>query len=225
MDVLMEIERLNHSYSMGNSSLSVLKDINLSIKSGEFVAIVGKSGSGKSTLLQLMAGFMKPEKGKINILGTNITGLNENEMAIFRQKNMGFVFQSYNLIPTMTAIENVELPLELAGENRQKRRKRAAEVLETIGLAHREHHYPTELSGGEQQRIAIGRAIVSKPKIILADEPTGNLDSETETQIIKQLIDINKSLKTTLIVVTHDHEIAQSADRIINIKDGRIELK
>lgn len=224
MNEVIQINKINHSFKAGESSLEVLKDIQFSIKEGEFVAIVGKSGSGKSTLLNLMAGFMKPKSGTINILGSDITKMNENKMAIFRQKNLGFVFQAYNLISTMTTFENIELPLELAGEARKKREKKVTEILKLMNLEDRQEHYPSELSGGEQQRVGIGRAIISGPKIIFADEPTGNLDSDTEKQIMNYLCDINKKLKTTLVVVTHDKEIAESADKIIHIKDGRIEI-
>lgn len=223
MDEILNIKKLNHSFKTGKNSISVLENINLSIGQGEFIAVVGKSGSGKSTLLNLIAGFMRAEKGTINLFGTNIKELNENELSLFRQKNVGFVFQSYNLIPSMTAFENIELPLELAGERKKVRRKKVIEVLKQIGLEDRGENYPSELSGGEQQRIGIGRAIINNPKIILADEPTGNLDTSTGKIIMSLLRDINKSYNTTLIIVTHDEDIADSADRRIYIRDGRTE--
>lgn len=223
MTNILEISNLNHSFPIGKDSISVLKGINLTVKQGEFIAVVGKSGSGKSTLLNLIAGFTRPKSGSISILQKDVTKLSENKMAIFRQKNIGFIFQAYNLISTMTAFENIELPLELAGIPKKYRSNKVDEIIGIMNLSDREDHYPGELSGGEQQRVGIGRAIILQPKIILADEPTGNLDSDTEKQIINSLIEINTKMKTTLIVVTHDMEIAQCAHRIIHIKDGRIE--
>ncbi|ERI91960.1 ABC transporter, ATP-binding protein [Clostridiales bacterium oral taxon 876 str. F0540] len=225
MKELLRIDNLTHSFKNGDNAVTVLKDISFSIKEGEFVAIVGKSGSGKSTLLNLIAGFMKPEKGSINLLDINIKILNENKMALFRQKNLGFVFQAYNLMPTMTAFENIELPLELSGENKKLRRKKVVDIIKQMELEGREENYPSELSGGEQQRVGIGRAIVNKPKIILADEPTGNLDINTAKTIMIHLRNINRVHNTTFIIVTHDEDIASSADRKIYISDGRIEAK
>lgn len=222
MDKILELKEINYSFQLGTNSLQILKNVNMCADDGEFITIVGKSGSGKSTLLNIIAGFSKPSSGVISILGTETNKLNENKMAIFRQKNIGFIFQAYNLIQTMTALENIQLPLELSGEDRKIRYKKAREIIKLLGLEEREDHYPNELSGGEQQRVGIGRAIIANPKIILADEPTGNLDSSTEIQIINYLLKINKELKTTLILVTHDLEIAEKADRIIQIKDGRV---
>lgn len=223
MTRILEINNVNHNFETRGNSTEVLKDINLWLEQGEFVAIIGKSGSGKSTLLNIIAGFTKQTSGQVKINNIDINKLKENKRATFRQDNIGFVFQAYNLIHGMTAIENVQLPLEISGKDKSERYNKALEILKSMNLEGKKDKYPKELSGGEQQRIGICRAIITKPKLILADEPTGNLDSTNGEKIINILLDINKKHKTTLILVTHDIEIAQKADRVIHIKDGRIE--
>ncbi|HHY18330.1 MAG TPA: ABC transporter ATP-binding protein [Firmicutes bacterium] len=216
----MRAVELGKTYRDGERETEVLRGINLEIKKGEFVAIAGPSGSGKSTLLGLLAGLDKPTTGHVFIGENEITSLGENKLAKIRGKMLGFVFQSFNLIPTLTALENVELPLLLNGISEPKRAK---ELLDLVGLSHRNKHYPTQLSGGEQQRVAIARALVCEPPIILADEPTGNLDSKN-SQIIKDLLfRLCQDQEKTVLVVTHDLEFAKQAQRIIHINDGQIQ--
>ncbi|WP_126428397.1 ABC transporter ATP-binding protein [Brevibacillus marinus] len=218
----LTVEGVNHSYSSGKLKLPVLFDISLHIKAGEFVALCGSSGSGKTSLLNLLAGLTKPEQGKIWVSGQEISSLNENKLCVFRRNYLGFVFQSFNLLPNLTALENVELPLVFAGEKKRIRRQRAEQMLELVGLADRIHHKPNELSGGQQQRVSIARALVNKPSIVLADEPTGNLDSVTELEILQLMRSLNREHGTTFVIVTHDDQVAQQSDRIIFLKDGRI---
>lgn len=217
---IMRAVELGKTYRDGERETEVLRGINLEIKKGEFVAIAGPSGSGKSTLLGLLAGLDKPTTGHVFIGENEITSLGENKLAKIRGKMLGFVFQSFNLIPTLTALENVELPLLLNGISEPKRAK---ELLDLVGLSHRNKHYPTQLSGGEQQRVAIARALVCEPPIILADEPTGNLDSKN-SQIIKDLLfRLCQDQEKTVLVVTHDLEFAKQAQRIIHLNDGQIQ--
>lgn len=217
---IMRAVELGKTYLDGERETEVLRGINLEIKKGEFVAIAGPSGSGKSTLLGLLAGLDKPTTGHVFIGENEITSLGENKLAKIRGKMLGFVFQSFNLIPTLTALENVELPLLLNGISEPKRAK---ELLDLVGLSHRNKHYPTQLSGGEQQRVAIARALVCEPPIILADEPTGNLDSKN-SQIIKDLLfRLCQDQEKTVLVVTHDLEFAKQAQRIIHLNDGQIQ--
>lgn len=223
MNDIIEIKNLNHKFGDKNNVTEVLKGIDLNIKKGEFVAIIGKSGSGKSTLLNIIAGFTNQTDGQVQVLDTDLKKLNEKRKADFRRKNIGFIFQAYNLIQSMNAIENVQMPLELSGIDKKERYKKASELLKSIELEEKEHNYPKELSGGEQQRVGICRAIISNPKLILADEPTGNLDSSNGEKIIDILLDINKKYNTTLVLVTHDMEVAKKAHRIIHIKDGRVQ--
>ena len=199
--------------------VEVLKHINLNIETGEVVSIIGPSGSGKSSLISIIAGLEKPTYGDVIISNQNISNLNETDLAIFRGKNIGIVFQSFHLINTMTALENVAIPLELAGKKNSI--KFAEKMLEQVGLMLRKDHYPTELSGGEQQRIAIARAFISNPPLILADEPTGNLDSENSNNIVNLLLEMRKNYNTTLVFVTHDSSIASKCDRVIKISDGQ----
>ncbi|GED32682.1 ABC transporter ATP-binding protein [Brevibacillus centrosporus] len=221
----LTVTGVNHSYGTGKIKVPVLFDINLHISKGEFVALCGSSGSGKSTLLNLLAGLTKPDEGSVMVSGEEISRYSENELCLFRRKSMGFIFQSYNLLPNLTALENVELPLIFAGESVRKRRARAQEILEHVGLTGRLDHKPNELSGGQQQRVSIARALVNQPSIILADEPTGNLDSKTEQEILTLMRQMNKENKTTFIIVTHEQEVAEQSDRVIYLQDGRVVQK
>lgn len=216
----LTIEKLNHSVTTSNGELDILKGINLDIKDGESVAIVGASGSGKSTLLGLMAGLDQHAQGTIKLYGEALETLDEEGRAILRGKYVGFIFQSFHLLPSLTALENVMLPNELKGNG--KADDRARELLEKVGLSHRITHYPRQLSGGEQQRVAIARAFASAPKILFADEPTGNLDSKNGTLVEDLLFELNRQQGTTLVVVTHDPELAQRCDRRIEIHDGEL---
>jgi putative ABC transport system ATP-binding protein len=223
MEDLIKVYDLVVDYLLGKVVVPALRGINLNIKRGDFISIMGKSGSGKSTLLQVIGGLQRPTKGKVFIGDIDITKLNENSLAIFRRKNIGFVFQSYNLIPTLTAIENVELPMIFFNKNLKERRERAIFLLTKFKLEERINHKPSELSGGEQQRVAIARSLANDPEIILADEPTGNLDSKTGENIMGEFLNINKNFNKTVIVVTHAREVAEYANKIIHIKDGNIE--
>src|SRR3984893_9640859 len=201
-------------------TVEILKGIDFQVERGEFVAIMGASGSGKSTLLGLLAGLDTPTSGQILLDGADITGLEEDELAVLRGRTVGFVFQSYQLIPTLTAEENVLLPLDLAGE--RDAGDRARELLDRVGLLDRRDHYPVQLSGGEQQRVALARAFVMRPPILMADEPTGNLDSKNGRLVLDLLLQLNQREKTTLLLVTHDQELASYADRRITLRDGAI---
>ena len=201
-------------------SVTILDDITLAIPAQQTVAIVGPSGSGKSTLLGLMAGLDRPTSGSIELDGTDITSMSESRMARFRREKVGYIFQSFHLIPTLTALENVSVPLELSG-NRQAD-ERAAELLTAVGLSNRMRHYPVQLSGGEQQRVAVARAFACRPPILLADEPTGNLDSATGAQVIELLLSLHRDHGTTLVLVTHDSTLAASMQRVVSVRDGRL---
>jgi putative ABC transport system ATP-binding protein len=204
----------------GDVAVDVLTAVSLEVPAGQFLAVAGPSGSGKSTLLGLIAGLDQPTSGRITVAGVEITRLDEDELARFRRDTIGFVFQSYHLIPTLTALENVAVPLELAGERNAIERARA--LLTEVGLRERAHHYPVQLSGGEQQRVAVARAACRQPRVLLADEPTGNLDSATGKQIIELLVALNRNLGSTLVLVTHDSALAAYADRIVTLRDGQI---
>ena len=206
--------------SAGQRLVSILQTISFSIPRGQIVAIVGPSGSGKSTLLGLLAGLDRPTAGSICIQGTDITNLNESEMARFRRRHIGYVFQSFHLIPTLTALENVLLPLELQGQSSGQDRART--LLQSVGLEHRLSHYPIQLSGGEQQRVALARAFISRPSILLADEPTGNLDSQTGARIMELLWQLHEIQGSTLVLVTHDVSLANRAQRILTLRDGHL---
>lgn len=208
---------------MGKEKIVALNRISLNIEQGEVCCVLGTSGSGKSTLLNIMAGLEKPSKGSISIAGADVTGFSEKQWAVFRQKNIGFVFQSYNLMPTLTALENVAMPLVFKGINKKERNKQSAQMLKAVHLGNRLLHKPTQMSGGQQQRVGIARAFVSRPKIIFADEPTGNLDSKTSREVMGIMVSMAKQYHETLIIVTHDREIARYADRIITIHDGNIQ--
>ena len=218
---IIAVQGLTRSINSGTHLVSILKGIDFSIPRGQFVAIMGASGSGKSTLLGLLAGLDTPTTGAILIDGTDIARMAEDDLALLRGQKIGFVFQSYQLIPTLTAEENVLLPVELAGDGRADV-ARARELLEMVGLADRLDHYPVQLSGGEQQRVALARAFILKPPILMADEPTGNLDSKTGQQVLELLISLNRREGATLVLVTHDRQLAGHADRIITLRDGLI---
>jgi putative ABC transport system ATP-binding protein len=200
----------------------VLKGINIDVYKGEFVAIMGPSGSGKTTLLDVLGGLLKPTSGKVVIDGESLAGLSDSEMARIRGKKIGFIFQQYNLIPSFTATENVEFSMRINGGSKQESRKRAVKLLETIGLGHRLNNKPSQLSGGEQQRVAICRALSNRPTIIFGDEPTGNLDSKNGFMVLNTLKKLNKDQGYTIVVVTHDHRIGKYADRIVQMIDGKI---
>jgi putative ABC transport system ATP-binding protein len=217
---MIQIRNLSMRLSSGSRELLVLKDITLEIPSKQFLAIMGPSGSGKSTLLGLMAGLDTPTAGEIRFGDVDITRLPEDAAAAFRLEHIGYVFQSFHLIPTLTALENVAVPLELA--EALEAQSRAAELLGMVGLSERTGHYPVQLSGGEQQRVALARAFANKPSVLLADEPTGNLDSGTGRQIIELLIGLNRDYGSTLVLVTHDPDLAARADRIVMLQDGRV---
>ncbi|HET8649748.1 MAG TPA: ABC transporter ATP-binding protein [Gemmatimonadales bacterium] len=217
MPLILRCEHLGQSYRAGGRDLTVLNDISFGVEPGGFVAIVGPSGSGKTTLLGLLAGLDRPAAGEVWLDGTALGSLDEDGRAALRAEKVGFVFQSYQLIPTLTARENVEVPLELRGESPDSR---ADELLARVGLADRRDHYPAQLSGGEQQRVAIARAFANRPRILFADEPTGNLDTRTGADIIGLLSELNRDLGTTLILVTHDSDLAARAHRTIRLADG-----
>jgi len=216
---VLRCENLSQTYRSGERQLTVLKDITLEVAAGEFVAIVGPSGSGKSTLLGLLAGLDRPSGGTIHLAGHDLGSLGEDARATLRGEMVGFVFQSFQLIPTLTALENVQVPLELRG---LEPNPKSTDLLTRVGLGDRQHHYPAQLSGGEQQRVALARAFTNDPKILFADEPTGNLDATTGHTIIDLMVDLNAEYGTTLLLVTHDPELAARARRTIRLRDGRI---
>ena len=219
--LLMLVARdLSKEYRSGENRLTVLRDVSFSIPQGAFVAIVGPSGSGKTTLLGLLAGLDTPSRGQVVLDGADMTAMDEDERAQLRGQKVGFVFQSFQLISTLTALENVQVPLELRGESGAG--ERARELLGRVGLGDRLDHFPTQLSGGEQQRVAIARAFANSPRILFADEPTGNLDSDTGARIVDLLESLNRESKTTIILVTHDLGLANHAERIIRLSDGRV---
>ena len=217
---MIQVRDLVMQLSSGRRLLTILDGIALDVEAGEVCAITGPSGSGKSTLLGLLAGLDRPTAGSIVVAGAELTRLDEDGLARFRRETLGYVFQSFHLIPTLTAAENVAVPLEIAGLPGAL--ARARELLDEVGLAGRTHHYPAELSGGEQQRAAVARAVALRPKLLLADEPTGNLDSATGAQIIELLVALNRKRGSTLVFVTHDQALARHAGRIVRLRDGRI---
>ena len=219
---MIRTEHLSKVYRMGEIEVPALRDVSLEIEEGEFLAIVGPSGSGKSTLLNMLGCLDKPTSGAVFIGGVNTALLSENELAEIRREKIGFIFQQFNLIHSLTALENVALPMFFAGVNSDARIKRAAELLAKVGLEKRMHHKPSELSGGQQQRVAIARALSNNPAVIIGDEPTGNVDSETGDAIMGILEGLNRNEGRTIIVVTHDTEIAAHAPRVIRMKDGRL---
>lgn len=222
MAPIIEVHNLRKVYRMGNEKIVALNHVDLEIEKGEICCLFGTSGSGKSTLLNMLAGLEKPTKGVIKIKNVHVEKLSESQLAIFRQKYIGFVFQSYNLIPTLTAQENVALPLIFQGIGKKERDKRAKEMLEAVGLSKRIKHKPKEMSGGQQQRVSIARAFVNKPQILFADEPTGNLDTHTTIEVMEIITKIARETDQTMIIVSHDPEIADYADKIITIQDGDV---
>jgi putative ABC transport system ATP-binding protein len=218
MTAMLEVSGLTKEYQTSHGVLPVLKEISFSLEPGVSCAIVGPSGSGKTTLLGLCAGLDRPTRGNVVIAGRELAGLSEDERAKFRNELIGFVFQNFQLIPTLTALENVMVPLELRGQ--RQAHDLARELLRKVGLGEREDHYPVQLSGGEQQRVALARAFINQPKVLFADEPTGNLDDETSSHIVQALFDLNHSAGTTLVLVTHNLELARRTGRIIRLKGG-----
>lgn len=221
MAKILRVENLSKTYNNGNRKLVILDKINFDIEEGETFAIVGPSGSGKTTLLGLSAGLDRSDEGTIELCGENLSELDEDGRAALRNRHVGFVFQNFQLIPTLTALENVAVPLELRGDVSAE--NEATALLEKVGLKDRMHHYPTQLSGGEQQRVALARAFCNKPKILFADEPTGNLDEATGQNVIDLLLTLNKELGTTLVIVTHDMELAKKTQRILKLRGGKVQ--
>ena len=219
---IIYVKNVRKVYRMGDEEVVALKRINLRIYKGEVCCIFGTSGSGKSTLLNQLAGMEKPTKGQVFIRGKNISYMNEEELAAFRQEHMSFIFQSYNLLPSMTAVENVAMPLMFKGMDRKRREAMAEEMLKRVGLSHRLHHYPSQMSGGQQQRAGIARAFVSRPEVVFADEPTGNLDTKTTAEIMDMVMGFARRFNQTIILVTHDPGMSRYADRIVPLVDGII---
>jgi putative ABC transport system ATP-binding protein len=217
---ILQVKDLTKTYGKGDTAVKALDGVSFTIDKGEFVAIIGASGSGKSTLMHLIGGIDRPTSGNVTIDGNEIYRLNESELAVFRRRNIGIVYQFYNLIPTLTAEENIMTPRLL--DNRKPDNDKLQSILETIGLSDRAKHLPSELSGGQQQRVSVGRALINDPALILADEPTGNLDSKSSSEIIDLLKLANKRYNQTLLIITHDEKIALQADRIITVNDGQI---
>ena len=222
MPPIIETSKLVKEYVQGDRPLRVLNGVDMKVEQGEFMAIMGPSGSGKSTLLNMIGALDKPTSGKVYIKGVDLSTLNDNQLAELRNREIGFVFQFFNLIPRMDALGNVELPMAIAGVSRRDRRDRAAKTLELVGLGDRMDHKPSELSGGEQQRVAVARALVNEPSLLLCDEVTGNLDSNTGDAIIQLLRSLNREQGKTFVLITHDPVVAQSTERLIQLHDGEI---
>jgi putative ABC transport system ATP-binding protein len=217
---IVEIRNLSKAYRRGDQTVAVLTDINLDVDPGEFVALMGPSGSGKSTLLNLIAGIDKPSGGRLRVAGEDIAALSETQLADWRARHVGFIFQFYNLMPVLTAFENVELPLLLTGLPGRRRREHVEEALAMVGLSDRKTHYPSELSGGQQQRVAIARAVITDPTILVADEPTGDLDRQSAADVLELMDQLNVQLGKTIIMVTHDQRAASAAHRLIHLDKG-----
>lgn len=223
---MIKVKQVNHTFLIGKKGkekkVPVLKGLSFEVDKGEIVAIVGKSGSGKSTLLHTIAGFMSPEQGSITVNGQETANLNETERAAFRLNNFGFIFQNFQLMPGLTAFENVELPLKLKGISAKQRKTSVKQMMDKVGLTEVGDHYPNELSGGQQQRVSIARALVTNPPILFADEPTGSLDSETEQDILLLIQNLNQTLGVTFVMITHDEEVASIAHRTFKMRDGEL---
>jgi len=219
MSTILNIQNVSKTYQSAGRTLTVLEHINFSVEAGSTMSIVGPSGSGKTTLLGLAAGLDRASTGTVELNGIKLDNLNEDQRALVRNKHVGFIFQNFQLLPTLTALENVMVPLELRGEKNVK--SRAVDLLQKVGLGDRGHHYPAQLRGGEQQRVSLARAFSNKPQILFADEPTGNLDAETSEKIIELIFNLNKEAGTTLILVTHDFDLANKTGRIIKLKGGK----
>ena len=219
---IIEVKNLRKEYPVLDETVVALERVNLAIPQGQICCIYGESGSGKSTLLNQLAGMEKPTKGGVRITGVSISRLDERQLAEFRQKHLGFVFQSYNLLPNLNAIENVAMPLMFRGVPKRKRETIARAMLKRVGLGKRMNHYPTQMSGGQQQRVGIARAFVTRPQVVFADEPTGTLDSKTKTEVMDMICSFARDFNQTIVLVTHDDNMAQYADRIVTLLDGRI---
>ena len=219
---MIETQDLKKRYRMGDVDVSALNGVDLRVETGEFMSIMGPSGSGKTTLLNLIGALDRPTEGKVRIKGTDISRLNDDELAELRNREIGFVFQFFNLVARMSALKNVEMPMAFAGVSPDERKRRATELLESVGLGDRIDHRPTELSGGEQQRVAIARALVNNPSVVLCDEPTGNVDSKTGKEVMEILRKLNREQRQTFVIVTHDPLVAESVDRIAHMQDGVI---
>ncbi|MCQ6561784.1 ABC transporter ATP-binding protein [Paenibacillus mendelii] len=217
---MLRVEGLSHAFQNGNETTPVLQKINFRVNEGEIVALLGSSGSGKSTLLNLMAGLMKPTEGDIYIADHNIVKMNENQLAEFRRKHIGFIFQAYELIANLTVRENVELPLVFQSVSPSIRKQKALSLLEQVGIPEKADLFPSQLSGGQQQRVSIARSLITEPSVIFADEPTGNLDTKTEEEILAILKRLNNTMKTTFVIVTHEKEVAAQTQHIISLRDG-----
>ncbi|MBT1163780.1 ABC transporter ATP-binding protein [Bifidobacterium felsineum] len=219
---IIEVRNLRKEYPVEDETVVALERVNLAIPQGQICCIFGESGSGKSTLLNQLAGMEKPTRGGVRIGGVQVSKLSERELAAFRQKHIGFVFQSYNLLPNLTALENVAMPLMFRGVPKDQRERAARAVLKRVGLGHRLTHYPRQMSGGQQQRVGIARAFVTKPEVVFADEPTGNLDSKTKAEVMAMICSFARDFNQTIVLVTHDPQMASYADRIVTLLDGRI---
>lgn len=219
---VISVENVTRDLRLGKITINALRGVNMQINAGELVGVVGPSGSGKSTLLGIIGGLDTPTSGRVEIDGVDITRMNENQLTEVRNEKIGFIFQFFNLIPTLTAVENVALPIQFARKPNYKPEKRAKELLEMLGLKERMHHRPSELSGGQQQRVAIARALANNPPLVLADEPTGNLDTESGAIVLEALHKIRNENGTTIVIVTHDPELAQQTDRVLTLVDGKI---
>ncbi len=222
LSLVIETQNLKKRYRMGDVDVSALNGVDLRVETGEFMSIMGPSGCGKTTLLNLIGALDRPTEGKVRIKGTDISKLNDNELAELRNREIGFVFQFFNLVARMSALKNVEMPMAFAGVSPDERKRRATELLESVGLGDRIDHRPTELSGGEQQRVAIARALVNNPSVVLCDEPTGNVDSKTGKEVMEILRKLNREQQQTFVIVTHDPLVAESVDRIAHMQDGVI---
>ena len=217
---ILSVEHLSKLFKSGDQNLSVLQDVSFDIEAGSACAIIGPSGSGKTTLIAICAGLERPSEGGVRLRGVALHTAAEEELARIRNRFVGFIFQSFQLLPSLTALENVMVPAEISGENHA--RGRAVELLDRVGLGSRQHHYPIQLSGGEQQRVAIARAFINRPEILFADEPTGNLDAETAREIVRLIFDLNATTGTTLVLVTHDPDLTRQASRVISLKGGQV---